>query len=166
MNIDLINNALATEAGTFSKTDLSKFYEQFMATAQEANINLSQQLNALSSKTNDSLLAQIMLSLGFDHLASAQALLKVNFGGQIISIIPCLCDAGFWIIIGLPRPASIFASFVFVSSPLFFMGKSLIPGTWWLGSYIDTGVPIPCAQPPVCEPVGAGYEVFMAGTSL
>jgi hypothetical protein len=170
---DLIDHALAVGSGAFSKGTLSQFYGQFMATAREANGSLFQQLNNLSVKTdtNENFFTRIMQMLGLYHPALAQTPVNMPLGGPITTIVPCTCPAslGYWVTIGPPRPASLFVSMVFVSSPLFFLDKSLVPGVWWLGSY--TSVPMTCSQvapPPApgCVPIGAGSIVYMAGTSL
>ncbi len=162
LTIDLVNNALAVEAGTFSKNNFLAYYARFAATAQSAHQELVAQSGALSTATdNGNWLTKILQWFGIKALAQSA---NPPFGGMVVMVLPCPCNFGIWVIVGTPVPASLFVPVAFMASPLFFPFKAAHPGAWWLGLY-NPLVQIPCLVPPLCTPAGSGGEIIMAGTS-
>ncbi len=156
LTLDLINNALAVGSGKMSESDFLNYYQEFNRTASLANQQLLGQVGLLPSPSGQSWLVPTAFAQGAG----------VPFGGPIVGVpIDCLCDFGLLVIIGPPVPAQLFVSYLFLETPLFFLDKSLLPGSYWLGLY-NPLAPIPCAELPVCEPIDVGGPVILTGTSL
>jgi len=86
------------------------------------------------------------------------------FGGQILSVIPCLCSANLLITmrpIGpLSPPQVIFGP----SSILFPFYQLWRPGAYLLGNY---GPPVPCVVfAIICVPISVAPLILMTGTSM
>lgn len=165
--VQLIDKAMAVESGAVTKNDFLVFYQAFNLTASTAHQKLLAQSGALAVTPSPSWFDRILGALHLTAQAQVVNPAAVPFGGRIVTPIPCLCDLGFWIVVGPPRPASLFVPFAFLATPLFYLDKSLTPGVWWLGLY-NPIAQIPCLTglPPFCVPAGFGGEIIMTGTSL
>ena len=167
LTLDLANKALDVASGTLSLADFENYNLQFSAVVATAHQNLVAQSGVLSlGKQKDiSIADRILHFFGLETLAVAQTT-NTPFGGQVITIVPCDCDVGDWVTIGSPVPASLFVSYAFLSSPLFFPEYAYYEGAWWLGLYLSTPM-IPCnSEIAECGPIGFGGEIIMVGTSL
>jgi hypothetical protein len=161
---DEINKALAVGSGQLSTSNFLTYENQFSLTVQNAHAQLLASSGVLAIAPRQNWLDHLLAFLGLR--AEAQVTGNIPFGGPIVTPIPCPCDAGFWIIVGTPVPATLFVPVAFLATPLFYLDKSLAPGAWWLGMY-DPTVEIPCVSgvPPACAPIGTGGEIIMVGTS-
>jgi hypothetical protein len=159
-----ITKALAVGSGQLSTSDFLAYENQFSLTVQNAHAQLLASSGVLAIAPPQNWLDHLLAFFGIK--AEAQAAGNVPFGGPIVAPVPCLCDAGFWIIVGTPVPATLFVPVAFLATPLFYLDKSLAPGAWWLGMY-DPTVEIPCVSgvPPACAPIGTGGGIIIAGTS-
>jgi len=153
---ELIGKALAVNSGNLSVSDFSQFNNQFMATVSDAHNNLIAQLGGLSLIREEGWLTRFLKEIS--AVANAQAA-GIPFGGPVTITIPC--DGGMLVTVGPPVPTTIFVSVAFMATPLFFLYRALHTGAFWLGLYEP--VPIPCIVGLV--PIGAGFNVIMAGTS-
>ncbi len=193
--IQLIDKAIAVGDGTLKKDELASFYKEFLATMSASRGQLLAKTGLLSLGEDKGWLAKLQDGFfgalagvervfaasstsgsggggggggigGFGDIAGGIAnLLITPFGGQIGVPVPCPCSGGYWIIVGPPRPTSLFVPIPFIASPLFYANKSLIPSTWWLG-IANPFAQIPCLSGAACTPVGIGQVIIMAGTSL
>jgi hypothetical protein len=162
--IQLIDKTFAVEAGALSKSEFTNFYQKFRMTAESAHGQFVSQSGVLSlGSSGENFFARILRDLGFARTARAQT--DFSFGGRIGLPVFCLCDAGFWVIVGPPKPASLFVPLAFVASPFFHIWRSLSPGVWWLGLYLPSAQ-IPCLSAFFCSPIGSGGLILTTGTSL
>jgi len=163
LSVDVIDKAFAVASGTLPESDFISYYGRFVATAQAAHQRLISQSGILSlaAEKQPTWISGLLQRLGIKALAQS---VNPPFGGTVITDVPCPCDAGEWVTIGSPVPASLFVPWAFIASPVFFPFKALHPGAWWLGLY-NPVVEVPCLVPPVCSLVGTGGEIIMAGTS-
>ena len=159
---NLIDKALAVGAGTLSKNDFLGFYGELAATAQDAHQKLSVQVGLLTMAVGDNWLTDILDI--FSTKAFAQSA-NPPFGGTVVSILPCECNLGEWVVIGTPVPALLFVPIPFLASPLFFPFKGNHPGAWWLGLYSPLDQILCLSAVASCGPIGSGGEIIMAGTS-
>ena len=86
----------------------------------------------------------------------------VPFGGRSLSMVPCTCTPGFFLVaVGPPRPGL----FMYGPGTLLFSWYNIAPPAWQLGK---ASVPLVCLvyTGGSCVPVGTGLYVIMAGTSL
>jgi peptidoglycan hydrolase-like protein with peptidoglycan-binding domain len=159
--IQKITNLQNTQA---AKQELSDFYKNYTDFATTENKKLIKEFGLAVEKPG--LLQKVItwLRLDKEFIAYAQG---SAFGGMIGLPIFCTCSAGWLIHVGPPTPpsgGSLFVPVAFSSSPLFFINKSMAPGSWWLGL---SGGAVPCLQlaPGGCVSVGMGSLIFMTGTS-
>jgi len=172
LEIFIIDKFFEYQKGRISKDDLINILKEYENLKNE----LSNEILEIILKSNKTIsgnflfLSSILNKLFFVN--EAEAIVGIPFGGKIITVAPCTCPGslGWVIIVGPPRPATIFVPIVFLSSPFNYLWKQIIrPGVWTLGLYT---VPSPpclvfagkagCVPGPV-QPQGL---IFISGTSL
>ena len=172
--IFIINDTLSQELaikfknyldGVITKEEFNNYYQEY-----KNKINfLRNSLKLTSLKYFDNKINFLSLLMNF-LIKPVFAQLSLGFqpfGGRIISIVPCTCNAGRLIYVGPPRPIILFVPFGFEASPLLYLWKNInTPGVWLLG--LAHRIPVPCftGSPPTCTPVGSGLLIYMTGTSL
>ncbi len=167
LTLDLIQKALGVRSGATTIGELSQYDAEYSATINAAQTQLFQSTQNISaSHPKQAPWFDVVLHwLGFRTSAQAQSASGFTpFGGQVLFTTPCPCSAGEWMGIGSPAPASIFASYAWMASPLFYQYHSLRLGAWWLGLY-DPTTPVPCLSIISCATTGEGGLVITAGTS-
>lgn len=167
LTLSMIQKTFDVEAGDEDVGSLKTYYDSFVATANAERREILQKTGVLALERVD-WLDRIASLLGLS-VENASAIDSFGFGGQIVGLpIPCPCSFGYLIAIGPPKPplpvGTLFVPVTFLATPLFYNYKSMITSVWWLGLYFPTT--IPCAAPPVCQPIGLGSEIYMTGTSL
>jgi hypothetical protein len=133
LTVQLADKASDVAAGTISKKEFDDFYAAFSATADQLNIQYVQNVRSLSSAAqSDGKLSTFSLLGSVIPVAHAQVL-TAPFGGPVVATFPLILATLFTI--GTPIPAEITVPDVFFATPLFFLMKSPIIGSWWLGTY-------------------------------
>jgi len=172
LEVFLIDKFFEYQKGIISKNDLINILKEYENLKNELSNEILKTIYK-SNKTisgNFLFISSILNKLFFVN--KAEAITFIPFGGMITGVIPCTCPTslGWVVIVGPPRPATLFVPFVFLTSPLNFLWKEIItPGVWTLGSYILPSPPCleiagkaGCIPTPV-QPLGL---IFMSGTSL
>jgi len=165
LTLELIEKAVAAGVGKIDKSELQEFYRKYQNTTAYYNFNFRMKAG-LGIRKKGTLLNDILGFFGIKQRHYAEAATILPFGGMINTIIPCTCSFGTSIIVGPPRPANLYMSYLFMSSPLFYAYKSIKIGAWILGNYATGGT---CLEyiGTTCVPINSPQgTVIMAGTSL
>lgn len=161
LGLTLITKSGDFQAGSIDKKELSDYLQKYKNT----DIFYQQKFRSLAGlpeSKNNNLIADFLENAGL--LKEAQAV-GLGFGGMVLTPTYCVCNGGFWVIMGPPTPGSYFLPMPTYVSPLIYQYKSLRPGAYWLGNFIPAG--LACQQPPFCEPTGFMNAIItMAGTSV
>lgn len=98
----------------------------------------------------------LMAMGGFILIPPLGASAKIAFGGLIGFVQPC--NTGYLLTVGTPRPGF----YMLMPGSLVFAYRVFVPSAWILG--IAAPATVPCVLGKI--PMGAGFPIIMAGTSL
>ena len=100
-------------------------------------------------------------------MKKAEAIPALNFGGRILTVIPCTCSGTLLVTVGPPKPGV----FVYVPGASFLYSFYQIykPGSFVLGNYIPGGICLASAKKLLgtkCIPLPNMGTITQVGTSL
>jgi hypothetical protein len=153
LTVQLADEALAVASGDLSRSAFDKYNSSYMQTVGQLHDDYVRDMQVAFSAEPEK--AKGLFS-EFVHAVSPTAYAEVpgvemHFGGPILTIFPAIYAV--FVTVGPPIPAEILVPDPFLATPLFFLMKSLVPGSWCLGLYeiappesvimMGTSIPVP-----------------------
>ena len=153
LTVQLADEALAVASGNLSRDNFDKYDSSYLQTVSSLHDDYVHDMQVAFSgepgkaKSFFAGFVQTISPVAYADVPGVEAV----FGGPIIAIEPAIIAV--FVTIGPPVPAEILVPDAFLATPLFFLMKSLVPGSWCLGQYetippdavimMGTSLPVP-----------------------